>query len=470
MMQSVRTDRAGLKKLVFTRVLLRLPSLGRVMACLSILGLVGVGYLCGAAVMFFQLPSSDFLRKSFTGGKAWHERGHPQDARRTSSGSSREGITVDVPGKTWDGFTLYTTVPGARATLIDMRGEVVHRWELPFRRAWPRAPHVRDPVPDERIHWFRCHLYPNGDLLAIYHAEGDTPYGYGLVKLDKDSNLLWAYPANVHHDLDVAEDGTIYTLTQKIVREAPAGLEFLPSPYLGDFLVVLSPEGQELDSIPILEAFRDSPYALMLAVIGEGRALIDVPLSGDTTPAPDYASQLLAKGDIVHTNSVKVLSQARAAKFPLFQPGQLLLSVRNLDTIAVLDRPTRRVVWAARGVWRIQHDAEFLNNGHLLLFDNSGSIKSCRVIEYDPLTQATPWAYPNENATPFSALFRGMKQRLPNGNTLIVDPYNVRIFEVTHEKELVWESFGPGGVTAVTGARRYRPDELTFLKGARARP
>jgi hypothetical protein len=61
-----------------------------------------------------------------------------------------------------------------------------------------------------------------------------------------------------------------------------------------------------------------------------------------------------------------------------------------------------------------------------------------------------------------------MKQRLPNGNTLIVDPEMGRLFEVTSGKELVWEVYGP---RPITGARRYAADELTFLKGeARVRP
>src|SRR5262249_49566839 len=67
-----------------------------------------------------------------------------------------------------DGFTLYTATDGPRATLLDMRASMVHRWELPFRQAWSQAPHVKDPLPDGQIHWFRGHLYANGDLLAIY--------------------------------------------------------------------------------------------------------------------------------------------------------------------------------------------------------------------------------------------------------------------------------------------------------------
>jgi hypothetical protein len=155
--------------------------------------------------------------------------------------------------------------------------------------------------------------------------------------------------------------------------------------------------------------------------------------------------------------------------------------MRNLDTLAMLDRKTGLVTWAAQGIWRIQHDAEFMDNGRLFLYDNFGSINDgTRVLEYDPLTQATPWVYTNDNSTPFSSFFRGMKQRLPNGNTLIVDPENRRLFEVTPDKEVVWESFCPLPSApedqprknhVVTGARRYGPKELAFLKEvARARP
>jgi hypothetical protein len=359
-----------------------------------------------------------------------------------------------------------------------MRGKVVHQWELPFRRAWPSPPHVADPVGDEQIHWFRCHLFANGDLLAIYQVETDTPCGYGLVKLNKDSELLWKYEGRVHHDLDVDESGTIYTLTHELKRHAPTGLEYLPTPYVADSLVVLSRDGQEVARVPIDEAVRDSPYALLLSTaIGEQAIPKErVPF----TTAFDALLQPLSKGDLIHANSVKVLTQARARKFPLFQAGQVLLSLRTLHTLAVLDVRKRSVVWAALGPWRIQHDAEFLDNGHLLVFDNHGWHKGCRVIEYDPVTQAIPWVYSDADAGPFFAGFRGVKQRLPNGNTLIVDPDNRRIFEVTPGKELVWENFCPlppvapkqqAGTRAITGARRYGAEELTFLKGvARARP
>jgi hypothetical protein len=448
------------------RRFLPLPRTGAVAAALSLAGLAGLGYLAGAAAMYFQLPSADFLDKAFTAARAWHEQGRAQHPPGVSAaGEAPPQVTVDRSGQTSDGFTLYTTTQGPRATLIDMRGTVVHRWELPFGRAWPRPPHVKRPVPGRQVHWFRCHLYGNGDVLAVYHADGDTPYGYGLAKLDKDSRLLWAYPGRAHHDLDVADDGTIYALAQRLVSAAPAGLSVLPTPYIEDCLVVLSPQGRELQTIPLSEAFRDSPYSLMLNA---------------ATKCSNIPSPVPPQGDFFHANSVRVLGTARASRFPLFKANQVLISLRDLDALAVLDTRTRAVAWAALGIWRVQHDAEFLDNGHILLYDNCGALSGgARVLEYDPVTQAVPWAYANENATLFSALYRGMKQRLPNGNTLIVDPDRGRLFEVTPGKEIVWQTICPlpPGTKekrfhhAVTGAFRYGPHELTFLKGvAQPRP
>jgi hypothetical protein len=468
------------QKPVFAQIRLSPPSLGQLIAVLSGFGLLALGYLIGAAILFFQLPSAEFLDEAFRGAQAWYARGHstllPLSSELEALAREREGIMVDRAEKTWDGFTLYTATDGPHATLLDMRGKVVHRWQLPFRQVWPHPPHVEHPLPDERIHWFHCYPYPNGDLLAIYHVDGDTPYGYGLVKVDKNSKLLWAYANRCHHDVDVGEDGTIYTLAQQIVAKPPPGLEFLPAPYLTDSLIVLSPEGRELENIPIAEAFAKSPYALALVSDDTRRSL---PLNVTKSLLPSMMKERLSDGknDVLHTNSVKVLRGALAEKFPLFREGQVLLSLRNLGTIAVLDRPTRRVIWAAQGVWRSQHDAEFLKNGHLLLYDNLGSLRQTRILELDPLTHAIPWAYANENATPFNASIRGMKQRLPNGNTFIVDPGNRRLFEVTREKELVWEMLCPlpppspshSQAHAINGARRYSADELTFLK-AKPRP
>jgi hypothetical protein len=60
-----------------------------------------------------------------------------------------------------------------------------------------------------------------------------------------------------------------------------------------------------------------------------------------------------------------------------------------------------------------------------------------------------------------------MCQRLPNGNTLVVNSDGGHILEVTPGGEPVWSCFCDG---AIRNARRYSVGELRFLKeGQRAR-
>ena len=226
------------------------------------------------------------------------------------------------------------------------------------------------------------------------------------------------------------------------------------------------PEGKRLKRISLLESLAESDYAPLFGGFERPREYGDIPPPGSRAPA---FREDLRRRDVLHTNAVKVLSRALAPKFPMFKAGQLLVSVRHLDAIAVLDPESGKVVWAARGAWHAQHDPSFLDNGHLLLFDNQGSPRGSRVLEFDPKTQAFPWWYPGENGVPFLSKIRGMSQRLPNGNTLIVNSDAGEVFEVTPGQEVVWSC--SCGRVELYRARRYMPDQLPFLKGEqRARP
>jgi len=219
----------------------------------------------------------------------------------------------------------------------------------------------------------------------------------------------------------------------------------------------LSPDGKlQGKPIPILEAFRDSPYAALLASL-------ERPKKNEDQPTPLTAQSIdeqRRREDALHTNAVQVLTPALAQKFPGLKAGQLLISMRNLDAIAVVDPESRAVVWAARGPWQGQHDAQFLENGNLLLFDNQGMPRGSRVLEYNPRSQAFPWVYSGEDWGTFYTAERGMCQRLPNGNTMAVSTMGKVILEVTAEKEVVW-SFFPNRFIAF--ARRYTADQVPFL-------
>jgi hypothetical protein len=436
---------------------------------LAVLGLLFVSFLCGAATMFFELPSSGLIAKAFLGGRAWTEQIKLSAQDKAHPSIAAKGACLDEPGKTFDGFTLFTHLDPSSSTntnvfLVNMKREVVHRWACSFQDIWPNPEHVPGWTGRLPACIFGGHLYPNGDLLVIFHGMQQQIEGFGLAKLDREANVLWKYSANVHHDVDVAEDGTIYLLTHGTVHERPAGMNSLPLPMRVDYLVALSPEGKELgEPISILDALCESPYAPLLS-------LSETTKIGDLSPGVNLRqmSNILESGDIFHANSVRVLTKKLAPHFPSFKAGQILVSLRNIHVLALFDVKTRSVVWATTGPWRFQHDADFLENGHLLMLDNRGSLHNSRVLEYDPVTQTFPWCYAGENRTSFLTPTRGMSQRLPNGNTLIALSETGEIVEVSQTKEVVW-SYVMGGF--VPWARRYSADQLHFLKeGQQPRP
>ncbi len=315
----------------------------------------------------------------------------------------RVDVTVWNRQKAYPGLNLYISGHTPAAFLTDMSGRLLHQWAHDFRRALPDAEVSREGQSGTG-YWRRVHLFPNGELLAIFSD-------YGLIRLDEDSQLLWATPGGFHHDLAVDANGRIYTLERKI--------EFLErihpfKPVLVDFVVTLDADGKLLDRFSLLEAFERSSYASLLA------------------KAPPH-------GNLMHTNTIEILDESAAFAPDLFAKGRALVSVREWDVIALVDVERREVVWALTGQWRAQHQPTLLDSGKLLLLDNMGHRGLSRVIEFDPLTQQIEWSYAGSEAEPFSTLIGGSCQRLRNGNTLITETDTGRAFEVTSDGEIVWE-------------------------------
>ena len=369
------------------------------------------------------------IARAYEGGKAFYAKlFHHDDVYMSDlwypARTDKRGVTINNASRTNAGATLYTTGHEPAAYLISMEGEVLHKWYRPFSSIWNDTAAVKDPQPDTHVYMRKATLDSNGDLLAVYEGAGDTPYGYGLVKLDKDSNVIWSYLQSAHHDFDIAPDGRIFVLTQEIVDTPSPGLEHLKTPRLDDFLVILSPDGEELEKIPLLAAVEQSDYRQFLWEI---------------------SSFTLA--DALHTNSVHVITEEEAESFDYGEAGQVLVSFREPSAVGVIDLDEKKLVWAVKGYWTGQHDPHILANGNILLFDNRGNFRKpegrSRVIEFDPATMTLVWQYTGTAESPLQSDIRSYSQRLPNGNTLITESNGGRILEVTPDQEIVWEYTNP---------------------------
>jgi hypothetical protein len=179
--------------------------------------------------------------------------------------------------------------------------------------------------------------------------------------------------------------------------------------------------------------------------------------------------------DWAHNNTLQVIppnatyDKEVAAGGPVrFKPGNIVFSYRSVDVIGVIDRETGEIVWAwGPGVIDGQHKPHVLTNGNVLIFDNGTLRGYSRVIEVNPLTEEIEWEYTAEPKESFLSRFISGAQRLPNGNTLICEGGKGHLFEVTPEKEVVWDFINPyheaGGLESVYRCLRYSPEYVEPL-------
>ncbi|MCP4290366.1 MAG: hypothetical protein GY780_00850 [bacterium] len=360
---------------------------------------------------------------------------------------SSSGIITFTEDKYSPGLNLFCSGHAPVALLMDGKGHVVHEWKIQFEDVWPDD--LPFDVPQEHKEFFRrAHLFPNGDLLVIFEY-------IGIVKLDRNSKIIWSLPLMNHHDFKIMEDGTIVSL--KRILKAPEkitamlGDHTFSEPVGSDAISIVSPDGQEIDQIDIWDAFYGSDYAPVL-------------------------QQTHRLDDLFHANSVSIIQNPIAAHKNIFQQGDIVVSLRMISTIVVIDPLTKKVKWAIHGQWLEQHQAEYLSNGNILLLDNKGAsaefsdFKRSQVLEIDPLTQKIVWRFNGTESKPLFTHWLGYNQRLDNGNTLISESAGGRLLEVTPGGEVVWEYVSPfrAGkdnelIATLMGAQRYDLAALLFL-------
>jgi hypothetical protein len=438
---------------------MRRSTLDVVAPALFVLGLLllvfGYGFFADRYGLF---PATWLARAEESARGIWEAYLRPPPFDRPGRDGTPErstAITHD-PARLAEGVTLVVGYrpEGFAAWVVDAGGGVLHEWDATFSEVFGEAaPQLQYQARDITIAWHGTHLFPNGDLLLNFQ-DNSFPYGSGLVKLDKDGMVIWKLGSNTHHAVTVEPDGTIWVPAQHYRAEGVDGVRDLAPWYYEDTVLKVSPEGEVLDEISVLEAYANHP--------------------GTFSVTYDAATEV-AQSDPLHLNDVEPLPAEWADRFPLFEAGDLLVSLRNTNTLAVIDPDTKLVKWQLTGLFVRQHDGDFLPNGHLMVYDNKGGDPACggsRILEIDPVRQEVVWSYDGCGGKPFFSLTRGVQERLPNGNVLTVEPHGGRVLEVTSDAEprLVWEYYNVLGVVdgvphvgLVTHAERFRREDLPFL-------
>jgi hypothetical protein len=132
-------------------------------------------------------------------------------------------------------------------------------------------------------------------------------------------------------------------------------------------------------------------------------------------------------------------------------PGEFLVSPRNFDQVIVVNRSTKNITMRLGSdenheILYEQHDPQYLESENgtptVLVADSEND----RVVEYGCIERTgggqCEWTRVWSVGTDQLSWPRDA-DRLPNGNTLIVDTLNHRVIEVTPTGEIVWEVYTP---------------------------
>lgn len=364
--------------------------------------------------------------------------------------STRSGVRIYTRGRTYDGYNLYCPRTSAEVLLMDMSGEIVHRWN--YTKLGPFG----------SIH---AVMLDGGDTIVL----GRTAGTISVIRLTWDSRVLWNIEVPAHHEMAPLPDGTFYMYVQDIVNYRGLDVDF-------SSILRYSPDGEELekwsfhdrldamkrgfDRSSFLDTVLDSIYATGDS-IEVGRATPEnLEQFRKRWKAPVY--------DYFHPNAITILPDTPLGREDnRFREGNLMVCFRNVNQVAILDKVTGEVLWAwGEGELEWPHHPTMTPTGNILIFDNGVERESSRVIELNPVTLGIEWEYGTGPGELFYSYSKGSAQRLPNGNTLICDSDNGRAFEVTADKEIVWEWFNP----AMEDNRRVQVYRMERLPPAKVEP
>ncbi len=348
------------------------------------------------------------------------------------------GLSHYTPDRCFRGYTLFcNNFGGYYSYLIDMEGRICHQWHS-----------------SEGIGY--GFLLPNGHLLLRTHAPQQSPGPGGaaaLLELDWDSNVVWEHRSPLMHlDFERLSNGNTLALQwvvlpPEVSSQVKGGFDGdgHPGKMMGDLVTEIAPTGEVVWKWKSWEHLNYEE---------------------------DVICPLENRNEWTHQNALNLTTDE-----------DLLVSFRQISTVGIVDRTSGNFRWKwGPGEISHQHHPTMLDNGRVLLFDNGShharGVPYSRVIEVDPTTNQIEWEYLADPPFSFFSPLISSAQRLANGNTLICEGCTGRMFEVTGNREIVWEYINPftqPGARAVGGgpldlsntvfrAHRYGPEHLA-LKG-----
>jgi hypothetical protein len=364
------------------------------------------------------------------------------------------GLLTWDKDKTFDGYTLIAPTYTKNIYLIDMAGNLVHKWET------------------KNDNGLYAELLPNGNILRGAAVNDRFAVYFGgssgsVQELDWNGNVVWEYKMNspqgfYHHAFDRMPNGNTLLLgwEQKSWEEAVKKGRDPKSTFWQGVVSPADPKRERVYGIwPdfVREIDRSGKTVWEWHVwdhIGRGTDQIDINFTLPGTVGPLYAGP-----DWTHFNTVQYLPEK----------DQVLVNSRNFGEFFIIDKKTGNIVYrwgnpGTHGKGRLPggyaddgdqilfgpHHPQMQKDGNITVFDN-GTFRPTgnysRVLEMDPKTGKIIWQFTSKviprYGNTFYSPFQSSAQKLPNDNFLVTSTNWGHIFEINRKKEVVWEYINP---------------------------
>lgn len=333
-----------------------------------------------------------------------------------------DGVTVNAPGAKADDLILMSGFfkDDNKVRLIRRDGTLIREWLIRAHEIFPDAGFFRDPPA---TNWNAIThgtiITPGGDIVFTFESGG-------MVRMDRCGKVKWASNAVTHHSPNWLADGGIVVSGGQYVDKPNRDIAWpFSGPYWEDLVFKFDAGGNKTFEKAMTTLFIENGLQAWLTSTGQFTTRVN--------------------GEF-HLNEVEELSPAMAADFPMFQAGDLLISLRNRNMILVTDAAVKTIKWWKVGPWLRQHDPDFEVGGKITLFDNHSDDSptgehagGSRIWEVDPATGDTRTLYGGRDGQRMYSPERGTHQRQADGNTMITEAQQGRAFEVTPTGQIVWE-------------------------------
>jgi hypothetical protein len=336
---------------------------------------------------------------------------------KVSSDTPRDLVTVHRPEAVEPGYRAVLGYAhenrGYAVWLFDQHGSSLHAWPIDVDGVFAKRIDDSSKSRDDDVEPHGLIVLRDGSIVLSFDR------GEVLTRLDSCGRVIWTKSAAYHHMMDLTDDGNILVWRGQ------------STPY-GDhqFIDLIDPsDGGAIRTISLEE---------ILAVSAETHVInFSMPpryefRNFETTPPRGH--------DHFHPNDVEILSADMADAFPDFVAGDLLLSFKTRDVVAVIDGESAEIKWSQNGPWHQQHDPDFQPDGTITVFNNNPHPKLRRssIVAVDPHTRRA-WRKFTEEGLVFSSGWGGVHQALPNGTWQLVIPVEGRLIEVETGGSVVWE-------------------------------